>query len=233
MFAFADMLVDDSKELQIKETGEFTMTMTFDALKGMNTEDLVFVVVNPEDGTISYVEPDEFDPETGAITATFDHVGPFTIATKAELEDEVQKTNKDNEILPQQYEALTSFVDLAIEDLDKISYDMDGNAQVSFICEATVDMDEEDIVIMTVDPETKEKKYLELDAFDPKTGELTVTFENLGTFTVLTKVIQDEDITVIDEEEETSEAATEEATEVETEVATEEATEAESTSAAK
>ncbi len=28
MFAFADMLVDDSKELQIKETGEFTMTMT-------------------------------------------------------------------------------------------------------------------------------------------------------------------------------------------------------------
>lgn len=107
MFAFADMLVDDSKELQIKETGEFTMTMTFDALKGMNTEDLVFVVVNPEDGTISYVEPDEFDPETGAITATFDHVGPFTIATKAELEDEVQKTNKDNEILPQQYEALT------------------------------------------------------------------------------------------------------------------------------
>lgn len=233
MFAFADMLVDDSKELQIKETGEFTMTMTFDALKGMNTEDLVFVVVNPEDGTISYVEPDEFDPETGAITATFDHVGPFTIATKAELEDEVQKTNKDNEILPQQYEALTSFVDLAIEDLDKISYDMDGNAQVSFTCEATVDMDEEDIVIMTVDTETKEKKYLELDAFDPKTGELTVTFENLGPFTVLTKVIQDEDITVIDEEEETSEAATEEATEVETEVATEEATEAESTSAAK
>lgn len=233
MFAFADMLVDDSKELQIKETGEFTMTMTFDALKGMNTEDLVFVVVNPEDGTISYVEPDEFDPETGAITATFDHVGPFTIATKAELEDEVQKTNKDNEILPQQYEALTSFVDLAIEDLDKISYDMDGNAQVSFTCEATVDMDEEDIVIMTVDPETKEKKYLELDAFDPKTGELTVTFENLGPFTVLTKVIPDEDITVIDEEEETSEAATEEATEVETEVATEEATEAESTSAAK
>lgn len=228
MFAFADMLVDDSKELQIKETGEFTLTMTFDALKGMNAEDLVFVVVNPEDGTISYVEPDEFDPETGAITATFDHVGPFTIATKAELEDEVQKTNKDNEILPQQYEALTSFVDLAIEDLDKISYDMDGNVQVSFTCEATVDMDEEDIVILTVDPETKEKKYLELDAFDPKTGELTVTFENLGPFTVLTKVIPDEDITVIDEEEETSEAASEEATEAETEAATE----AESTSAA-
>lgn len=232
MFAFADMLVDDSKELQIKETGEFTLTMTFDALKGMNAENLVFVVANPEDGTISYVEPDEFDPETGAITATFDHVGPFTIATKAELEDEVQKTNKDNEILPQQYEALTSFVDLAIEDLDKISYDMDGNVQVSFTCEATVDMDEEDIVILTVDPETKEKKYLELDAFDPKTGELTVTFENLGPFTVLTKVIPDEDITVIDEEEETSEAASEEASEAATEAATEAETEAESTSAA-
>lgn len=109
---------------------------------------------------------------------------------------------------------------------------MDGNAQVSFTCEATVDMDEEDIVILTVDPETKEKKYLELDAFDPKTGELTVTFENLGPFTVLTKVIPDEDITVIDEEEETSEAASEEATEAATEAETEAATEAESTSAA-
>lgn len=214
MFAFADMLVDDSKELQIKETGEFTLTMTLDSLKDMNAEDLLFVVVNPEDGTISYVEPDEFDAETGTITATFNHVGPFTIATKGEFEAEPQITNKDNVILPQQYEALTGFVDLAIEDLDNISYDMDGKVQVTFTCELTVDMDEEDIVLLTVDQETREKKYLELDDFDPKTGEITVTFENLGPFTILTKVIPDEDITVVDEEEETSEEASEEATEL-------------------
>ena len=226
MFAFADMLVDDSKELQIKETGEFTLTMTLDALKDMNAEDLVFVVVNPEDGTISYVESDEFDAETGTITATFNHVGPFTIATKAEIEEEPQITNKDNVILPQQYEALTGFVDLAIEDLDNISYDMDGNVQVTFTCELTVDMDEEDIVLLTIDQETREKKYLELDDFDPKTGEITVTFENLGPFTILTKVIPDEDITVVDEEEETSEEATEEASEEATELASEEETSA-------
>lgn len=214
MFAFADMLVDDSKELQIKETGEFTLAMTFDSLKDMNAEDLLFVVVNPDDGTISYIEPDEFDAETGTITGTFNHVGPFTIATKGEFEAEPQLTNKDNVILPQQYEALTGFVDLAIEDLDNISYDMDGNVQVTFTCELTVDMDEEDIVLLTVDQETRAKKYLELDDFDPKTGEITVTFENLGPFTILTKVIPDEDITVVDEEEETSEEATEEATEV-------------------
>lgn len=226
VFAFADMLVYDSEKLQVKETGEFKLTMTFDALKGMKAEDLVFVVVNPEDGTISYIEPDEFDEETGEITATFDYVGPFTIATKAELEEEPQVTNKDNTILPQQYEALTSFVDLAIEDLDNISYDMDGNVQVTFTCELAVDMDEEDIILLTVDPETKEKKYLELDAFDAKTGEITVTFENLGPFTVLTKVIQDEDITVVDEEEETSEAEVEAQSEAETvEAATEEGTE--------
>ena len=229
MFAFADMLVDDSKELQIKETGEFTLTMTLDALKDMNAEDLVFVVVNPEDGTISYVEPDEFDAETGTITGTFNHVGPFTIATKAEVEEEPQITNKDNVILPQQYEALTGFVDLAIEDLDNISYDMDGSVQVTFTCELTVDMDEEDIVLLTIDQETRAKKYLELDDFDPKTGEITVTFENLGPFTILTKVIPDEDITVVDEEEETSEEATEEASEE----ASEEATEEETSAAAK
>ena len=233
MFAFADMLVDDSKELQIKETGEFKLTMTFDALKDMNVEDLLFVVVNPEDGTISYVEPDEFDAETGTITGTFNHVGPFTIATKGEFEAEPQITNKDNVILPQQYEALTGFVDLAIEDLDNISYDMDGNVQVTFTCELTVDMDEEDIVLLTVDQETRAKKYLELDDFDPKTGEITVTFENLGPFTILTKVIPDEDITVVDEEEETSEEASEEATEEASEEATELASEEETFAAAK
>ena len=229
MFAFADMLVYDSKELKIKETGEFTLTMTLDSLKDMNAEDLLFVAVNPYDGTISYIEPDEFDAETGTITGTFNHVGPFTIVTKGEFEVTPPLTNKDNVILPQQYEALTGFVDLAIEDLDNISYEMDGNVQVTFTCELTVDMDEEDIVLLTVDQETREKKYLELDDFDPKTGEITVTFENLGPFTILTKVIPDEDITVVDEEEETSEEATEEASEE----ASEEATEEETSAAAK
>lgn len=229
MFAMADMLVDDSKALQIKETGEFKLTMTIDALKDMNAEDLLFVTTNPDDGTISFIEPDEFDAETGTITATFNHVGPFTIATKGEFEVQPQVTNKDNVILPQQYEALTSFVDLAIEDLDAISYDMDGHVQVKFTCELAVDMDAEDIVLMTVDQETKEMKYLELDKFDEKTGEITVTFENLGPFVVMTKVIPDEDITVVDEEEETSEEATEAET---SEAATEEATEEETSAAA-
>ncbi len=230
MFAMADMLVDDSKSLQIKETGEFKLTMTIDALKDMNAEDLLFVTTNPDDGTISFIEPDEFDAETGTITGTFNHVGPFTIATKGEFEVQPQVTNKDNVILPQQYEALTSFVDLAIEDLDAISYDMDGHVQVKFTCELTVGMDEEDLALMTIDQETKEMKYLELDKFDEKTGEITVTFENLGPFVVMTKVIPDEDITVVDEEEETSEEATEAET---SEAATEEATEEETSAAAK
>lgn len=230
MFAMADMLVDDSKALQIKETGEFKLTMTIDALKDMNAEDLLFVTTNPDDGTISFIEPDEFDAETGTITGTFNHVGPFTIATKGEFEVQPQVTNKDNVILPQQYEALTSFVDLAIEDLDAISYDMDGHVQVKFTCELTVGMDEEDLALMTIDQETKEMKYLELDKFDEKNGEITVTFENLGPFVVMTKVIPDEDITVVDEEEETSEEATEAET---SEAATEEATEEETSAAAK
>ena len=230
MFAMADMLVDDSKALQIKETGEFKLTMTIDALKDMNAEDLLFVTTNPDDGTISFIEPDQFDAETGTITRTVNHVGPFTIATKGEFEVQPQVTNKDNVILPQQYEALTSFVDLAIEDLDNISYDMDGHVQVKFTCELTVGMDEEDLALMTINQETKEMKYLELDKFDEKTGEITVTFENLGPFVVMTKVIPDEDITVVDEEEETSEEATEAET---SEAATEEATEEETSAAAK
>ena len=233
MFAMADMLVDDSKALQIKETGEFKLTMTIDALKDMNAEDLLFVTTNPDDGTVSFIEPDEFDAETGTITGTFNHVGPFTIATKGEFEVQPQVTNKDNVILPQQYEALTSFVDLAIEDLDAISYDMDGHVQVKFTCELTVGMDEEDLALMTIDQETKEMKYLELDKFDEKTGEITVTFENLGPFVVMTKVIPDEDITVVDEEEETSEEATEEASEEASEEATELASEEETSAAAK
>lgn len=107
---------------------------------------------------------------------------------------------------------------------------MDGHVQVKFTCELTVGMDEEDLALMTVDQETKEMKYLELDKFDEKTGEITVTFENLGPFVVMTKVIPDEDITVVDEEEETSEEATEAET---SEAATEEATEEDTSAAAK
>ena len=95
MFAMADMLVDDSKALQIKETGEFKLTMTIDALKGMNAEDLLFVTTNPDDGTISFIEPDEFDAETGTITGTFNHVGPFTIATKGEFEVQPQNLPRE------------------------------------------------------------------------------------------------------------------------------------------
>lgn len=211
LFAFADMLVDDGDKLEIKETGEFQLTMELASIKDMNQEDLVIIVVNPDDGTVSYVEPDEYDPETGSITATFDHVGPFTIATKADIAEEPETTNKGNVILTQDYEALTSFVDLAEEDMEQISYDMDGHAQVKFDCELAIGLDENDIVVMTIDPETKEKKYLEPDAFDPVTGELTVTFENLGPFTVLTKTAQDEEEVDAQSEAEVSEEETEEA----------------------
>ena len=212
LFAFADMLVQDEDKLEIKETGEFELTMTFDSLKGMDQDDLVIMVINPDDGSISYVEPDEFDPETGSITGTFDYVGPFTIASKADIEEEPQTTNKGNVILTQQYEALTSFVDLAEEDMDQISYDMDGDAQVEFTCELAIGMDESDIVVLTIDPETKEKKYLEPDAFDAQTGKITVTFENLGPFTVLTKTESDEEEAADQqsETEETEEASSEE-----------------------
>lgn len=211
LFAFADMLVDDGDKLEIKETGEFQLTMELTSIKDMNQEDLVIIVVNPDDGTVSYVEPDEYDPETGSITATFDHVGPFTIATKADIAEEPETTNKGNVILTQDYEALTSFVDLAEEDMEQISYDMDGHAQVKFDCELAIGLDENDIVVMTIDPETKEKKYLEPDAFDPVTGELTVTFENLGPFTVLTKTAQDEEEVDAQSEAEVSEEETDEA----------------------
>jgi len=99
MFAMADMLVDDSKALQIKETGEFKLTMTIDALKDMNAEDLLFVTTNPDDGTVSFIEPDEFDAETGTITGTFNHVGPFTIATKGEFEVQPQVTVRSTDFL--------------------------------------------------------------------------------------------------------------------------------------
>lgn len=211
LFAFADMLVDDGDKLEIKETGEFQLTMEITSIKDMNQEDLVIIVVNPDDGTVSYVEPDEYDPETGSITATFDHAGPFTIATKADIAEEPETTNKGNVILTQDYEALTSFVDLAEEDMEQIFYDMDGHAQVKFDCELAIGLDENDIVVMTIDPETKEKKYLEPDAFDPVTGELTVTFENLGPFTVLTKTAQDEEEVDAQSEAEVSEEETEEA----------------------
>ena len=209
---FADLVIEKDDEYELRETGEFTATLTFNSLKDMDQEDLLIVMIDPEDGTVSYIEPDEFDPETGAVTASFTHLGAFTIASKAELEEVPEETNKGNVVLPQEYDSLMPFVDLALEKNEKVTYDMDGNVQVTFTSEYTIGMDADQLLILTIDQETREKKYLEFDEFDPKTGEITATFENLGPFTII-GTFEDEEEDAETETEAESEAETEEETE--------------------
>lgn len=186
---FADLLIENDEDLYIRETGEFVLTIQCDAIKDMDMEDLLIMSLDPDSNAVSYIEPEEYDPETGEITAAYEHLGPVLFMTRSELEEEPYRTNKDNVVLPQEYETLMPFSDLALETSEtEITYDMEGKPVVRFICELTKGMDPDCLLIMTINQETKERNYIEIDEFDELKGEITATFEHLGPFMIVTRL---------------------------------------------
>jgi hypothetical protein len=208
LMPFADLLLEDSENLTRDDIGKFEITLTIDSIKDMEMENLLILVMNPEDGSIAYVEPSDYDAETGEITAEFPYLGAVMVATKEEVEEEPTVTNNGNVIFPQDYDTLMPFMDLGVDDGTDVTYNIDGRPVVTFTCELTIDMDPDDMLVVSIDPETKEMTYHEIDEFDPETGEIVVTFENLGPFTIVTKAAQEE--TEEETEEETVEETQEE-----------------------
>lgn len=107
-------------------------------------------------------------------------------ALDVDLTQEI-KTNKDNVIDPEEYDALMPFADLAITDGVNVTYKANGKIEASFKLEVAKDLKQEDLVIMMVDPETGEVYFIEIDEYDPETGEITAEFPCLGPFLVMTK----------------------------------------------
>ncbi|MDO4322032.1 MAG: hypothetical protein Q4C61_05850 [Lachnospiraceae bacterium] len=84
---FADLVITDGTSVEYDVDGEVVsakVTLTIEALKDADVENLLIMQINPKTGEVYFIEIDEedFDPETGEITVTFPCLGPFTILEK-------------------------------------------------------------------------------------------------------------------------------------------------------
>lgn len=105
----------------------------------------------------------------------------------AETGETVYKTNKDNDIDPLEYEALMPFVDLVLKKDQVLSYTSEGELIVKIRAEVAKDLEQDDLVILLIDPATGEIHFIEVEEYDPETGDITAAFPCLGPFTILTK----------------------------------------------
>lgn len=103
------------------------------------------------------------------------------------------KTQSGNPIKPEQYEPITKFADIALQDGTEVKYDINGKVEsvkTTIKIEALKEVkDIKNIVLMQINPETGEVYFIEIDEefYDPETGEITVEFPCLGPFTVMEK----------------------------------------------
>lgn len=145
------------------------------------------------------------EPEEGKEPAT---VEELTEILKLKEKDLV--TNKENKVNPEEYSAVTKFMDLGIENADKFKFKMKKNGTI--IAEITTDVlkdidpeDLEDYLIMFIDPKNSKVSFIELEKekldpetgemkeiFDPETGKIEVEFPGLGAFTILQKNVTEE-----------------------------------------
>lgn len=80
-----NLVISDADKETYETTGKITATLTVEAAKGKNKEDLLIMVIDPKTGKATFVNVDDLDPETGKITATFSVLGTVVILEKAPI----------------------------------------------------------------------------------------------------------------------------------------------------
>lgn len=85
---FADLVATDGTSVEYDINGEVISveaTITLDAVKDAEAENLMIMQLNPKTGDVHFIEfeEDKFDAETGEVTVTFPCMGPFTVLEKA------------------------------------------------------------------------------------------------------------------------------------------------------
>lgn len=81
---FVDLVLTDGTNVEYTAEGTIKATVKVEVAKDLKAEDLVLMQVDPKTGEIYFIEIDEYDPETGAITAEFPVLGPFMVLEKSE-----------------------------------------------------------------------------------------------------------------------------------------------------
>lgn len=101
---------------------------------------------------------------------------------------ETIKTNTNQKVNPSLYEPLTPFVDLAIKEGDKITYETNGAIKTTLTIEAAKGVNKKDVLLMQIDPTTGKVTFVAIEKLDKATGEVTATFDSLGPVMLIEKV---------------------------------------------
>ena len=107
---------------------------------------------------------------------------------KVDIKTEEIKTTSGTTVNPTLYEQITPFVDLAIEEGDKTTYELTGTVQATITVEAAKEMEKKDVLLMQIDPTTGKVYFVAPEKLDSETGEITATFQTLGPVAVLKTV---------------------------------------------
>lgn len=107
---------------------------------------------------------------------------------KVDTKTEEIKTTSGTAVNPTLYEQVTPFVDLAIEEGDKTTYETTGAVQATITVEAVKEMNKQDVLLMQIDPNAGKVYFVAPEKLDSATGEITATFQTLGPVAVLKTV---------------------------------------------
>lgn len=146
----------------------------------------------PEGAEIIAVEADPSRYEKADVAEVVTIVNDPEAETVLMVKDVVEKLN--GELADAEaYDFVTTFTDLVLSKDGKYSFDDDGkvvSAKVTLKIDALVgETDLSNYLIMLINSETGELHFIELDpeSFNSETGEITVDFPCLGTFSLIQK----------------------------------------------
>lgn len=115
---FIDLAIQENNNISFKLDGEIEVTMTVEAVKGMDKKDLLILVLDPETGAVQFVSIDKLNKETGEVTATFSKLGAIAFLEKSPLvTKEISPENYENEKVKAAAAELKDKKDLNLKEL--------------------------------------------------------------------------------------------------------------------
>ena len=128
---FIDLAIQENNNISFKLDGEIEVTMTVEAVKGMDKKDLLILVLDPETGAVQFVSIDKLNKETGEVTATFSKLGAIAFLEKSPLvTKEVSPESYENEKVKAAAAELKDKKDLNLKELVSVLLDTEDEELV-------------------------------------------------------------------------------------------------------
>lgn len=94
LMPMVDLVATDGENSYYNIDGTITASFQTELAKDMQKDDLVIMEVNPDDGSVSFIEPTDYNPENGKITVEFNNLGSITLLKYST--NDINSTNDTN-----------------------------------------------------------------------------------------------------------------------------------------